>query len=136
MLPRSIRSITSLLAVFVTFPCLLRPAIVEAQGQRAGLAPMEWSPPTDAGERVRAEGYRAARLSRGARGALIGMAIGAAVGAGLGYLACTDEQAELPCPHLIPVFGTGGLVLGALVGFSVGIETRWNTTYLAPAERR
>jgi hypothetical protein len=96
---------------------------------------MEWLP-GDAGERARAEGYRAARLSRGARGALIGMAIGAAVGAGLGYLACTDEQAELPCPHIIPLFGAGGLVLGALVGFSVGTETRWNMANPAPDSGR
>lgn len=130
MFPRLIRR-TLLLAVLVTLTGLFRPAVVEGQGPRAGLAPIESSPAAGADERVRAEGYRAARLSRGARGALIGMAIGAAAGAGLGYLACTDEEAEIPCMPVIPLFGAGGLVLGALAGYSVATDPGLSTAYPA-----
>lgn len=128
MLPRSIRSRTLLLAMFATLPGFLRAATSEAQGPRAGLAPMEWPPAVESEARLRSEGYRAARLSRGARGAIIGMVIGAAVGAGLGYLACTDDEAEVPCMPVIPIFGAGGLVLGALVGYSVGTDPLLSTT--------
>ena len=90
---------------------------------------MERLPEAGTDEQVRAEGYRIARLSRRARGALIGMAIGAAVGAGLGYLACTDEEVAIPCMPIVPLFGAGGLVLGALAGYSVATDPLLSSTY-------
>ena len=90
---------------------------------------MERLPEAGTDEQVRAEGYRIARLSRRARGALIGMVVGAAVGSGLGYLACTHEEAEIPCMPFIPVLGAGGLVLGALAGYSVATDPLLSSTY-------
>lgn len=91
MLPRSIRSMTLLLAELVTLLLFLHPTALWAQGPRAGVAPIELALAAETDERVRSEGRRAARVSRPARGAMIGMAIGGALGVGLGYLACSHE---------------------------------------------
>ena len=99
------------------------PTPAVAQGPRAGVVFNDAQLLEDARERLTAEGRLAAKRSGGKRGLLIGMAVGTVVGAGLGYLACRDAQAAVPCSSSVPVFAAGGLGFGGLLGYSIGRES-------------